>query len=220
MNALTRTGARTERLAGRHGHVEVRRLDPGEALPDVDENSETAVFVLSGALSDLGQGASLFVRPGETADLLAGPDGVRLLLVRASGAGRPAIAEPRPDGSDHTSTAVLAAGGGFADMRVRWLVSGAAPGCTGLVLATSTFAPDGHHELHRHPHAEEFFMVLDGGGEHLTETGSIRMGPGDVVLVAAGEWHGYRTDPGVTTTTVYGYLGAASLDEAGYEVRS
>jgi mannose-6-phosphate isomerase-like protein (cupin superfamily) len=42
------------------------------------------------------------------------------------------------------------------------------------------------------------------------------MGVGDLVLVPAGEWHGFRTD-GVTTA-VYGYLGAGSLQQAGYEL--
>jgi quercetin dioxygenase-like cupin family protein len=105
-------------------------------------------------------------------------------------------------------------------MRVRWLVCAATSGSTALVVATSTFAPDGRHELHRHASAEEFFMVVEGGGEHLTESGPVRLGPGDAVLIPAGEWHGYRTDPGVTTRTIYGYLGAASLDDAGYEVRA
>ncbi|MET8090839.1 cupin domain-containing protein [Micromonospora sp. NPDC005220] len=220
MNVLTGTDAGTGRLTGRHGHVEVRRLDPGEALPEGAAGTESAVVVLSGTLSGLDRGATLFLPPGGPADLTAGPEGAALLLVRAGGAERPTVATPLPDGTDHVSSAVLAAGGGFSDMRVRWLVCGSAGGSTRLVVATSTFAPDGHHELHRHPSAEEFFMVLDGSGEHLTETGAIRLGPGDVVLVGAGEWHGYRTDPGVTTTTVYGYLGAASLDEAGYEVRA
>ncbi|MDG4810780.1 cupin domain-containing protein [Micromonospora sp. WMMD1120] len=219
MNVLTRTGGDT-RLDGRHGSVEVTDLAPGQALPAGAADTETGVFLLSGTLSDLDPGAALFLPVGEPGDLVAGPEGARVLLVRARGAQRPPAVARRPPEVDHVSSAVLAAGGGFTDMRVRWLVCRADAGSTRLVVATSTFAPDGHHELHRHPNAEEFFMVLDGGGEHLTETGAIRLGPGDVVLVAAGEWHGYRTDPEVTTTTVYGYLGAASLDEAGYEVRA
>lgn len=208
MNAGVRTG--------RNGFVEVRSLDPGEALPDGAPDTESAVVVLAGTVSGLGDGASLFLPPGGPAGLVAGAEGARVLLARA----RPRTRVTGREGADRASTAVLEAGGGFTDMRVRWLISAAASGSTAVVVATSTFAPDGHHELHRHPHAEEFFMVLTGGGEHLTETGSLRLAPGDTVLIAAGEWHGFRTDPGVTTTTVYGYLGAASLDDAGYEVRS
>jgi quercetin dioxygenase-like cupin family protein len=202
-------------LIGRHGSVEVRSLNPGEALPGGAPDVESAVVVLAGTMSGHGAGTALFLPPGDPVDLVAGPGGARLLLVQARAAVRAAAG--RKD-ADRVSSAVLEAGGGFTDMRVRWLVSAGASGSTSLVVATSTFAPDGHHELHRHPYAEEFFMVLTGGGEHLTGTGGLRLGPGDIVLVAAGELHGYRTDPGVTTTTVYGYLGAASLDDAGYEV--
>ncbi|MFY0579771.1 cupin domain-containing protein [Cystobacter fuscus] len=78
--------------------------------------------------------------------------------------------------------------------------------------------PGGSHQLHRHPHADEFFLVLQGGGEHLTKDGPVRLNPGDLAYIPAGEWHGFQTDPGVTTRTVYGYLGAGSLAQAGYEL--
>ena len=204
-----------EPLTGRHGTVEVLSLAPGETLPAGGDDTESAVVVLTGDVSGHGDGASLFLPPGGRDRLTAGAQGARVLLVRARAA---SVAAGRVD-ADHRSSAALETGGGFTDMRVRWLVS-AASGSTALVVATSVFAPDGHHELHRHPYAEEFFMVVEGRGEHLTATGAVRLGPGDMVLVAAGEPHGYRTDPGVTTTTVYGYLGAASLDDAGYEVCS
>lgn len=204
-----------ELLTGRHGTVEVLSLGPGDVLPAGSGDTESAVVVLTGDVSGHGEGASLFQPPGSPARLTAGEQGARVLLVRAR---ITSVAVGRVD-ADTRSSAALETGGGFTDMRVRWLVS-AASGSTSLVVATSVFAPDGHHELHRHPYAEEFFMVVEGGGEHLTATGALRLGPGDMVLVGAGEPHGYRTDPGVTTTTVYGYLGAASLDDAGYEVCS
>ena len=217
------------RLTGRLGEVEVCALEPGAVRPEGGADVEAALVVLTGTVSGLGEGDARHLPPGAPADLVAGAEGARLLIVRVPatggprprGAGDTGEAGPRPGRAGDTGEAsaqVLAAGGGFADMRVRWLVSGAATGSTGLVVATSTFAPDGHHELHRHPHAEEFFLVVEGSGEHLTGSGPVRLGPGDIVLVAAGERHGYRTDAGVTTRTVYGYLGAAGLDSAGYEV--
>jgi quercetin dioxygenase-like cupin family protein len=216
MNVIS--ARRSSELVGRRGSVRVRLLAPGELLPGGAADIESAVVVLSGDLAGLGEGGSLFLPAGATTSVVAGADGARVLVVRAPAAG-PGPHRPAGD-TDNTSAAVLAAGGGFADMSVRWLVDASASGSTALVVAASTFAPDGHHELHRHPRAEEFFLVVAGSGEHLTEDGAIRLGPGDAVLVGAGEWHGYRTDPGVTTTTIYGYLGAASLDDAGYEVCS
>jgi hypothetical protein len=38
--------------------------------------------------------------------------------------------------------------------------------------------------------------------------------PGDLAFIRAGEWHGLRTDPEITTHTVYGYLGAGNLAQA------
>jgi quercetin dioxygenase-like cupin family protein len=195
------------------GSAQVLSLRPRESVPASTDDIESAVVVLAGEVAGLGAGAARFQPAGGAADLAAGPAGARVLLVRAR-------ARQRPEGSADASTAVLEAGGGFTDMRVRWLVDAATTGSTALVVATSAFAPDGHHELHRHPYAEEFFLVVEGSGEHLTADGEVRMGPGDLVVVPAGDWHGYRTDPGITTRTVYGYLGAASLGDAGYEVRS
>jgi mannose-6-phosphate isomerase-like protein (cupin superfamily) len=33
---------------------------------------------------------------------------------------------------------------------------------------------------HPHPMADEFFLVLQGGGEHLTKEGPVRLNPGDL----------------------------------------
>ncbi len=113
---------------------------------------------------------------------------------------------------------VLGTVGGFVDMGVRWLATTDTVGSRSLVVATSTFVPGGSHELHRHQHADEFFLVLAGAGEHLTQDGPVRLTAGDLAFIRAGEWHGFRTDPEITTRTVYGYLGAGSLAEAGYDL--
>jgi quercetin dioxygenase-like cupin family protein len=134
--------------------------------------------------------------------------------------GGAADACPGTDAEDpaHGDAAALASAGGITAMDVRWLVTAETRGARSLAVACSAFTGAGTHELHRHPHADEFFLVLDGGGEHLTETGPVRLVPGDLVHIPAGEWHGFRTAPGVTTRTVYGYLGAPGLAGAGYEL--
>ncbi|AUG80774.1 hypothetical protein CFP65_6106 [Kitasatospora sp. MMS16-BH015] len=109
--------------------------------------------------------------------------------------------------------------GGFEGMAVHWLATTGTVGSRRLAVATSTFVPGGTHHLHRHPAADEFFLVLLGGGDHLTENGRVRLGQGDLAYVPAGEWHGFRTRRGVTTVALYGYLGAGSLAGAGYQVR-
>lgn len=114
---------------------------------------------------------------------------------------------------------ILQTTGGFIDMGVHWLATTETVGASTLVLATSTFTPGGSHQLHRHTDADEFFLIIEGCGTLLTEQGSERLKAGEVVYLAAGEWHGFTTDPGVTTRSVYGYLGVGNLKQAGYEVR-
>jgi quercetin dioxygenase-like cupin family protein len=200
------------------GAISVHALGIGAELveePDV----ESAVVVLGGAVDwagePLGPGDGVHGRCRVTATAAdtrvlvlhgrhATPDrkGVRWHYAPARG----------------TDDRLLRAEGGFTDMGVRWLATADTVGARGLVVATSTFEPGGHHGLHRHPHADEFFLVLRGGGHHLAPDGPIRLDPGDLVHVPAGEPHGYRTDPGTVTTALYGYLGAGSLDQAGYEL--
>ncbi|MEU6235323.1 cupin domain-containing protein [Kitasatospora sp. NPDC047058] len=111
-----------------------------------------------------------------------------------------------------------AAIGGSAGMDVHWLATEETVGARRVTVASSAFAPDGSHDLHRHPDADEFFLVLAGGGRHLTAAGEVVVRAGDLVFVPAGEWHGFRTSPGRPTTALYGYLGAPSLARAGYQV--
>ncbi len=141
-------------------------------------------------------------------------DGVTPPPVNGSSVSDCRISRVAEKGGDFLQTA-----GGFIDMGVHWLATAETVGARSVVLATSTFTPGGSHQLHRHTEADEFFLVMEGGGTLLTEHGAERQEAGEMVYLAAGEWHGFTTDPGVTTRCVYGYLGAGSLEEAGYEIR-
>jgi quercetin dioxygenase-like cupin family protein len=200
------------------GTISVHALAVGAEL--VEESPvESAVVVLGGAVDwdgePLGPGDGVYGRCGVTATATD----TRVLVLHS----RHVTPDRKGVGWHYapargTDDRLLRAEGGFTDMGVRWLATTDTVGATGLVVATSTFEPGGHHGSHRHPHADEFFLVLTGGGHHLAPGGPIRMDPGDLVHVPAGEPHGYRTDPGTVTTALYGYLGAGSLDQAGYEL--
>jgi quercetin dioxygenase-like cupin family protein len=200
--------------------------------------AESVTFVLSGQGDWSADGRTWRLSPGEG---VFNPPGTRrafdtrqdedaVLLVVYGGTADPGEAEPHAvDGvagcgcrisrtADQVGHSPLGEAGGFIDMGVHWLATTQTVGTRAVVVATSTFTPGGSHALHRHPHADEFFLVLGGGGEHLTKDGPVRLNPGDMAYIPAGEWHGFRTDPGVTTRTVYGYLGAGSLAQAGYEL--
>lgn len=48
---------------------------------------------------------------------------------------------------------------------------------------------------HRHIDFHEIMGVVDGTGEHLLETGAVRLQPGDAVLVRSSDVHSMRGDP-------------------------
>lgn len=54
-----------------------------------------------------------------------------------------------------------------------------------------TVAPGGHTPAHTHPY-EHGVIVLRGQGEVLGEGGSTPIGPGMVVFVRPGEFHGFK----------------------------
>lgn len=222
--------------------VEVLR-DGAPSTPYYIPTAESATLVLTGkgtwiggADPLLGPGEGVFNPPGTWRGLTPESSAATVLLTVYGGGSDPAeepvmlTGQPDPHGCGRRITApvedcatdrgdVLSAAGGFVFMGVRWLATTDTVGSRSLVVATSTFVPGGSHELHRHQHADEFFLVLSGTGEHLTPEGTVRLAPGELAFIPAGEWHGFRTDPQITTRTVYGYLGAGSLAQAGYQLR-
>ena len=106
---------------------------------------------------------------------------------------------------------------GWMGMAVQWIVTKDTVGSERTVLGITTFPPDGRHDIHKHPNAEELEYLVQGEGIARVGDVDVRMKAGDVVLVKANEAHGFwntsTTEPAVLLWT---YAGAASLDEAGY----
>ncbi|MFR9805207.1 cupin domain-containing protein [Pseudonocardia sp. RS010] len=106
---------------------------------------------------------------------------------------------------------------GWIDMDVRWLITkdtvGAQLGCMGRTF----LVPGGKHDIHRHPYAEEWEYVITGRAVKHVGDLTVEMGPGDVIFVPRNVYHGLEnassTEP---LLTVWGYQGAANLEEAGY----
>jgi quercetin dioxygenase-like cupin family protein len=109
---------------------------------------------------------------------------------------------------------------GWVGMTVQFLVDAAA-GARHVVFGRAVFAP-GHseHQWHRHPGAEEFAMIVRGQGIVLDGDNEILVGPGDVVFHRKGAWHGFRnTSNSEEAEMIWGWAGASSRAEAGYELR-
>lgn len=208
--------------SGPLGTIESLVLAEGDGPPPGPPGIESAVVLLTGSARWQGNpvrpGDGVFSPAGGEHGLTAAGAGACVLILHGGpGSPGPTVSwRYAPAGDD--SDAILDNAGGFKDMGVRWLATVNTVGSTSLVVATSTFAPGGNHALHWHVNADEYFLVVAGGGEHLDPDGPIRMRPGDLVVVPAGRPHGFRTDPGTTTRAIYGYLGAGSLDAAGYEL--
>ncbi|WP_396659396.1 cupin domain-containing protein [Microbacterium sp.] len=77
--------------------------------------------------------------------------------------------------------------------------------------------PGSRHELNRHPNAEEWEYVVAGAALKRIGDRLVRLEAGDVVFVPKGEYHSLEnasaTEPVVT---IWGYSGAATLEQAGY----
>ncbi len=203
------------------GGLTVEALAAG-ARAEEAAGAESVTVVLAGragwGATVIGPGAGLYHPPGSRYGLSAGATPAVVLTVHARPAPAAVGAESVPLARQREGGELTRAGG-FAGMGVHWLATGATVGSRQLALATSTFTPGGSHDLHRHPDADEFFLVLAGGGDHLTDTGRVRLAQGDLAYVPAGEWHGFRTRRDVTTVALYGYLGAAGLAQAGYQIK-
>jgi quercetin dioxygenase-like cupin family protein len=109
---------------------------------------------------------------------------------------------------------------GFLGMNARWLADESICGTSSILVGNSRFAPHrGAHELHRHPEGAEFFVVLSGEGVQLDQDGTeVPVEVGELALLPRGTWHGFRNTGTEEVHAVFGFLGATSLDTAGYEL--
>jgi len=107
---------------------------------------------------------------------------------------------------------------GWVDMKVQFLVDQHKAGTDDLLLGWTVLPPGARHDRHRHPHADEFFIVLTGAGLVYTDDEDQPAREGDVVFTRRGHWHGFNNTGGIDVTLVWGWSGAGSLDAAGYEI--
>lgn len=110
---------------------------------------------------------------------------------------------------------------GWVGMTVQFLVDAAKGGAQHFVFGRARFAPgESAHQWHRHPNAEEFAFIERGHGVVLDGDNEIPVEPGDVVFHEKGVWHGFRnTSPDEEAVMIWGWGGATSKADAGYEVR-
>ena len=103
-------------------------------------------------------------------------------------------------------------------MRVQFLIDKAKAGSDGFLLGWTVLPPGARHDRHRHPHADEFFVVLSGHGLIYTDGEDQGAQEGDVIFTRRGHWHGFNNTGDEDVTLLWGWSGAGSLDDAGYEL--
>jgi quercetin dioxygenase-like cupin family protein len=107
---------------------------------------------------------------------------------------------------------------GWIDMQVQFLIDEQSAGTDQLVFGRTLLPPGAKHDRHRHFACDEFLLVMSGSGRIYTDDGTEPSGAGDVVFTPAGHWHGFDNTGDEDVLLIWGWRGAGSLEQAGYEV--
>ena len=106
---------------------------------------------------------------------------------------------------------------GWIDMQVQFLIDKKSAGAN-HVVGWTVLRPGASHERHLHRNCDEFFIVLKGQGHIISETGLEPSVQGDVVYSPRGCWHGFNNTSKDDVVLVWGWMGAGSIEDSGYEV--
>ncbi|MEJ6761043.1 MAG: cupin domain-containing protein [Candidatus Planktophila sp.] len=107
---------------------------------------------------------------------------------------------------------------GWVNMKVQFLIDKMNANSKDLLVGWTVLPPGAMHDKHRHFHADEFWIVISGSGVMYTDDGEEPANTGDVVLTPRGKWHGFKNTTQQDVVLVWGWSGAGSLEDAGYEV--
>ena len=106
---------------------------------------------------------------------------------------------------------------GWIDMQVQFLIDKKSAGANNVVGWT-VLKPGARHERHLHRNCDEFFIVLKGHGHIYSDLGEEPAEEGDVVYSPRGCWHGFNNTSNEDVVLVWGWMGAGSIEDSGYEV--
>jgi mannose-6-phosphate isomerase-like protein (cupin superfamily) len=106
---------------------------------------------------------------------------------------------------------------GWVDMQVQFLIDKQSAGAN-HVVGWTVLKPGGRHERHRHHKCDEFFIVIKGRGHIYSDLGEEPAVEGDVVYSPRGCWHGFNNTSNEDVVLAWGWMGAGSIEDSGYEV--
>jgi quercetin dioxygenase-like cupin family protein len=107
---------------------------------------------------------------------------------------------------------------GWVDMQVQFLLGLETVGADDFLLGWTVLPPGAKHDRHLHTNADEFFIVLEGSGRIYTDDGTAPSTKGDVIWTPRGKWHGFDNTGDEDVVLVWGWNGAGTLEDSGYQV--
>src|SRR5260370_8213613 len=82
---------------------------------------------------------------------------------------------------------------GWINMQVQFLIDQKSAGSDKLLIGRTVLPPGARHDKHRHPNADEFFIVIQGGGFIYTDTVREPSAQGDLIFTPPPHFHGFHT---------------------------
>jgi mannose-6-phosphate isomerase-like protein (cupin superfamily) len=184
----------------------IHEIEPGKSVEFDSGSRSHLLYVINGAGGAFwfkgskpaaAVGCGLYLEPGEQAAVSAGATRLTVLQLHVPKHSRkPANTPPISYYFDESKLQTLISAG---KTRVRsfWVnketgLSGSWDMQAGLMLYT----PNGFSPRHKHDGtptnpegAVHFYMIFEGTGKVIEDTGTTPIGPGDLVLIPASEWH-------------------------------
>lgn len=180
-------------------------VDPGKSQEINSESRSHLLYVLEGEgrFSFKGQnhiakkGTGLYLEPGEKASVSAGAERLSLLHLHVpKQVAKPSNSSPTSYYFDEDKLQSLISAG---KTRIRSFWVNKETGLSGswdMQAGLMRYAPNGFSPRHKHEGtstnpggAVHFYMIFEGTGKVIEDTGTTPIGPGDLVLIPAGEWH-------------------------------
>jgi quercetin dioxygenase-like cupin family protein len=160
-------------------------------------DGEGGQFSFNGAKQIARKGAGLYLEPGEKAAVSAGATRLSVLHLHVpKHLKKPTNTPPASYYFDEDKLQSLISAG---KTRIRSFWVNKETGLSGswdMQAGLMCYAPNGYSPRHRHDGtptnpdgAVHFYMIFEGTGKVIEDTGTTPIGPGHLVLIPAGEWH-------------------------------
>lgn len=100
----------------------------------------------------------------------------------------------------------------------RHLLSRVLTGTPDVVADLITFPPGFVHRMHRHPHADQFMVLLEGSVQFRGDPEPpVTITTGQLLLIPRGNWHEVSNPGPQDAQALHFFTGVGSIEDIGYE---